>query len=137
MAAFVNDDVWFSIFNGGAVNLSAYIKSGQLTYNKQIVDVSVMGISWIKRLGGVGDWKVELEFIADYDPALTWHTLSDVLGVVAAGVYLPNGILQSATNPSFAGNLILEDLPVGGAFGDLATFNVTFLGAGALVITDT
>ena len=135
MAAFVNDDVWFSVDNGGHVDLSDYIKSGQLTINKQIVDVSVMGVSWIQRLGGIGDWKIDLEFIADYDngpPERTWYTLYDVLGVVAECVYLPNGSAAAPANPKFTGNAILGEIPIGGSFSELATFNVTFECSGAL-----
>ncbi len=134
MAAFVNDDVWFSVDDGAVRDLSDYIKSGQLTLNNEIVDVSVMGTSWMQRLGGVGDWKIELEFIADYAANLTWITLYAVLGTVSDVVFLPNGAAAGAANPKFSGGAILGEIPVGGNFGEVATFNVTFEGSGVLTV---
>ncbi|MCJ7808136.1 MAG: phage tail protein, partial [Dehalococcoidia bacterium] len=87
---------------------------------------------WIQRLGGVGDWKIDLELIADYTPADTWLTLYAVLGVVAECIFLPNTGTPGPANPEFTGNAILGEIPVGGAFGELGTFNVTFEGSGAL-----
>lgn len=127
MAVYVNDNAYLSV---GGAPLSEYVKSAQITVNGEIQDTSAMGSTWRKRIGGVTDWKLDVEWYADFDPAKTYHTLAAALNTSTAIIYRPDAGVIAPANPEWTGTALLEELAVGGAWGETAMFTSSFLGDG-------
>lgn len=130
MAEFVLMDASVSI---NAVDLSDHVRSVTIDYSAETPESTAMGDTVKERLGGLLDWKVDIEFNQDFAALKVDATLFPLVGVSTALIIKPDSGAISATNPAFTGNGILNSYnPVAGKVGDVATTKATFMGTGVL-----
>lgn len=130
MATFVFTDGRVEI---NAVNLSSLVRKVTLTPSADAQESTAMGATYRARLGGLKDWKVEVEFNQDYAASLVDVTLFPLLGTTFTVKIRPTTGAISTTNPEYQGTgLLTEYTPIDGSVGDLATAKVSIMGAGTL-----
>jgi hypothetical protein len=130
MATFVLTDARVEL---NAVNLSSLVRKVTLTPSVDAQESTAMGATYRARLGGLKDWKVEVEFNQDFAAAQVDATLFPLLGTVFSVKVRPTTGVISATNPEYQGNgLLTEYTPIDGSVGDLATATASIEGAGVL-----
>jgi hypothetical protein len=136
MAQEVFTDAYVSI---NSVDLSDHVKSVKLNYQANGVDGSAMSNLFAVTMPGLKSWDLEIEFYQDYALAKVDATMFSLVGAAAFAVALrPKSAVQSATNPTFAGNaLCLSYQPMGGAHGDAHMAPVSLRGTGTLTRTAT
>lgn len=130
MATFVFTDGRVEL---NAVNLSSLTRKVTLTPSADAQESTAMGATYRARLGGLKDWKVEIEFNQDYAASLVDVTLFPLLGSTFTVKIRPTTGAISTTNPEYQGTgLLTEYTPIDGSVGDLATAKVSIMGAGTL-----
>ena len=132
MAHFILNDAEVVV---NAVDLSDHVSSVRLNYSAELQDNSSMGDDTRKRLAGIKEWSIEVEFKQDFAAAEVDATLFTLVGAAFFTVtVMPDKSLGvSATNPKYSGSAVLESYPpLDGAFGDLAKTSVVFQSAGVL-----
>lgn len=132
MAEFVYTDAAVTV---NAVDLSDKVRSATLTVSADLQENTAMGSTWRRRIPGLLDSTVELEFNQDFAASEVDATLWAVfIGGAAVTVTIrPDSAAISATNPDFTGSLCLEEYtPLGGEVGEAAMAPVTFQGAGTI-----
>lgn len=130
MAILVLTDAAVSI-NGNDV--SAHVTQVTLTYNATLQESTVMGNTTHQRIGGLKDWKVELELEQDYAAGNIDSILFPLVGTTFTLLVKASSAANSTSNPQYSGTGILESYtPVAGKVGDLAKTPVAILAAGAL-----
>jgi hypothetical protein len=136
MAEFVLTDAFVSV---NAVDLSDHVKSVTVKYSAELQDATVMGNAGRRKLAGLKDWSIDVEFDQDFASAKVDATLYSLVGVeTALKVRASKTGAISATNPEFQGNGMLESYsPVAGSIGDVLRTSVTFQGSdGVALIRD-
>ena len=105
-----------------------------LTYEAELLDKTVMGSSFRKRIAGLRNWSASIELLQDYASAEITEKLWNMIG--SSGLYLlvrPTSAAASATNPEFTGSCCLESFtPIAGGVGELSAASVTLQGNGSL-----
>jgi hypothetical protein len=131
MAHLVFTDAFVSI-NG--VDLSDDVESVQLEYKSELQDDTNMGHTTRKRLGGLKDWSLQVNFRQDFAAAQVDATLFSLVGSTFTVIVRPvKGTVVGATNPNYTGTGILESYrPIGDGVGSVATAPVTIQAAGDL-----
>lgn len=116
------------------VDLSDHVRSVAINYSAEIHDRTAMGSSARKRLAGLKDFNVTVEFNQDYAASKVDATLFPYVGSTNKWINIKKA--SSATtgvNPRFHGKCLLESYsPISNGVGDLATVSVTFQGDGDL-----
>ena len=141
MAKFVFTTDYFAIDNssGNAVDLSAYVRSITINYGRAEIDKSAAGNVGIARMAGLFDWTIDVELLQDFDAAKVDATL---YGFVAAGYegtvsFRPTSAVQSATNPTYAGEGIVFNYPITLTHGEVAVTSFTITGSNGAAMTRT
>lgn len=130
MAIFVFTDGRVEI---NSVNLSDHVRKVTLSPSADAQESTAMGATYRARLGGLKDWKVEVEFNQDYAASNVDVTLFALLGSTTTIKVRPTTGSIAATNPEYTGTVLLtEYTPIDGSVGDLAMAKANFEGAGAL-----
>jgi hypothetical protein len=89
-----------------------------------------MGANTKKNIGGIKDWSMSFEFVADES---TVGSLFDKVGTVIPVAVRASAEAVGATNPSYEGNgLITEFSPLDGTVGDLQKVTLTVVASGDL-----
>lgn len=131
MASFAFLDARLTV---NAVNLSTFLTSVTLNVEVEELEDTAMGDLWRSRLGGLKDYTLDAEFNSDFAAAAVDVTLWPLLGTVVPFTIRATTAAISATNPEYAGSLLISQLtPLDGSVGDLAKNSVTWPGAAALV----
>jgi hypothetical protein len=128
MAKLVLTDVFVEV---AGVDLSARVDSVTLNFGPALVESSAFGSSSVRRLAGVKDWSVDLQFQQDFAAGQVDATLSGpALAGTAVTVELrPTTAARSATNPAYRGSAFIESYtPLGGAHGELSRAPVALKG---------
>jgi hypothetical protein len=122
-----------------SVDLSAHVRSVKLNYEANMLDDTMMGDATKSNKPGLKNWSVDIEFEQDYASGQVDATLFPLVGAAAFAIsFRPDAAVQGSTNPTFAGNAVLENYnPMGGSVGELHMTSVTFRCAGALSRTAT
>jgi hypothetical protein len=119
---------------GAGWNASSRVTGVTLTYEGELLEKTAMGSSFRKRITGLKNWSLAVEFNMDYADTQVEDRLWDFIG--SSGTYiniLPTSAAVGASNPRYHGACLLESLPViSGSVGELATASVTFQGNGVL-----
>ena len=124
MAIEVLKDAFVSI---NAVNLSDHVESVTIDDSVSLEDASVMGDAAQRRLAGLRDWTLTVNFRQDFDAAKVDATLQSLVGVQTAIKVRKSSAAISATNPERQGNGMLESLPiVAGSVGTTHNVSVSF-----------
>ena len=130
MAKFVGTDVSVVL---NSVDLSDRVEEIELSINGEVVDATTMGATFREKLGGLKDWSVSITFAQDFAANEVDATLFPIVGTSVPIVVKPTSAGVGATNPSFSGNVIVEQYnPLGPTVGELVTAPVTLQGNGVL-----
>ena len=125
MAIEILKDAFVSI---NAVDLSDHVESVELPDSVELQDATVMGDTARRRLGGLRDWTLTVNWRQDFAAAKVDATLQPLIGVeTAIKVRKSKTDAISATNPEYQGNGMLEELPlVAGAVGEVHNVSTAF-----------
>ena len=117
MAIEVLKDAFLSI---NAVDLSDHVRQVTITRTVNLARGTAMGDAAERRLAGLFDWSMDVEFYQDYDAAKVDATMNGLVGVeTAIKVRKSKTDAISATNPEYQGNGMVESYPVvAGSVGD-------------------
>jgi len=130
MAKFVLNDASVTI---NSVDLSDHVSSVTLEISSDEIMTTAMGETFQSRTGGLKDGSLSIEFQNDFAASEVDATLWPLLGTTTAFVIKPKSDAISATNPSYSGNILVnQHIPVGNAVGELATMSVTYPTSGAI-----
>jgi hypothetical protein len=134
MAVFVLQDASVTV---NAVDLSTYVTSITLNYDRDAVEVTAMSSSSTAGhvfTGGLQNISCDITFNQDFAATKVAATLDALVGTTTTVVIKPTSAAVSATNPSYtiSNTFCNGTQPVAGSVGDLAAMSVSFTG-GSLV----
>ena len=133
MAVYLNNKVGVKI---GTTDLSDHVKSVTINRSFQELDVTAMGDTGVKRVKGLEDSNIVVEFMNDTAASSVLQTLQGVWGTNAA-IKLINqkGTAVSAANPVYSATVLVNNTTdINGAVGDLSTQSITFNVSGAITV---
>ena len=111
----------------GSTVYTGFINKVTLKESSSEVEVQAFGDSYVKRIGGLKDASISLDFHNDYDAASVQQTLGALVGSAATVVVAPKGSVPGTANPTWTCEaFIAEWSHIDGALGDLATTSVTW-----------
>lgn len=111
----------------GGVDLSSHITKVTLSSSRAEIETTTFGNTARRRVAGLADNSVAIDFNQDFAAAQVEATLYPLLGSTAAVIVRPNGTATSATNPSYSFNaLVTEWMPLDAQVGELATASITW-----------
>ena len=127
MAVFVLTDASVTV---NSVDLSSYVTSVTLNYEKDSVEVTAMGSSGHVFTGGLQNNTLDITFNQDFAATKVAATLDALIGTTTTVVVKPTSAAVSATNPSYtmSNAFLAATQPVAGSVGDLAAMSVSFTG---------
>jgi hypothetical protein len=109
----------------GGVDLSQHITKVTLSSTRAEIETTTFGNSAKRRVGGLADNSVSLDFNNDYSSVET--TLYPLLGSTAQVQVWPNGTTTGTANPKFTFNVLITEWPsLDAQVGELTTASVTF-----------
>lgn len=110
------------------VDLSDHIASVEYTTEVEDIETTAFGDSGRRRVGGLKDESVSLDFHQDWDANEVDATVGPLVGGTASIYIVPKGTAAtvSATNPKYEGNVLITEWGFGGGVGELATVSVTW-----------
>lgn len=120
------------------VDLSDHVRSVTISYSAEILDKTAMGSSGRRRIAGLKDFNVSVEFNQDFAANKVDATLFGYIGSTAKWITIKKeSSAAGAVNPRFHGDVLLESYPIGGDVGSLMVSSVTFQGDGLLTRSTT
>ena len=133
MAVFVLTDASLTV---NSVNLSAYVTSITLNWERDSVETTAMGATGHVFTGGLQNISLDVTLNQDFAASTVAPTLDALVGSTTTVVVKPTSAATSATNPTYTiSNAFLAAVqPVSGSTGDLASMSISFTG-GSLVKT--
>jgi hypothetical protein len=133
VAVFVLTDASLTI---NAVNLSAFVTSLTLNWERDQIETTGMGASGHVFTGGLQSLSLDVTMNQDFAASSVAATLDALVGTTTTVVVKPTSAAASATNPVYTiSNMYLGAVqPVSGSTGDLASMSISLTG-GTLVKT--
>lgn len=131
MAVFVFTDASVKIAptTGGVdVDISPYVLSCTLTYEKDSVEITAMGNSGHLFTGGLTNLSVSLEVNNDQAAGKTLETLWSNVGTGTTQLTISNVTTAGTQKFTIVNAFLAASTPVNGAVGDLSKQSVTFTG---------
>ncbi|NBX58257.1 MAG: radical SAM protein [Gammaproteobacteria bacterium] len=118
------------------MNLSAYVTSITLNWERDSVETTAMGATGHVFAGGLQNISLDVTLNQDFAASTVAPTLDALVGSTTTVVVKPTSAATSATNPTYTiSNAFLAAVqPVSGSTGDLASMSISFTG-GSLVKT--
>jgi len=111
----------------GGVDLSSHITKVTLSTTRAEVETTTFGNTAKRRIAGLADNSVAIDFNQDFAAASVEATLYPLVGSTAAVVVKPNGTATGTANPAYSFSaLITEWMPLDAQVGELAQASVTF-----------
>lgn len=135
MSEMVLKNAFFSIGTTAAPTaLTSKVKSVNIVYSAEMLDKTAMGSSGRRRIAGLKDAKVTVEFNQDFAASQVDATLFPLIGSTAKRIVIrPTTAVVGTGNPRFYGNFLLDSYgPVAGSVGALHTVSASFTGDGVL-----
>ena len=130
MAKFVLNDASVTI---NSVDLSDHVSSVTLEISADEIMTTSMGSTFQERVGGLKDGSLSIEFQNDFAASEVDATLWPLFGTVTSFVIKPTSDAVSSTNPSYSGNILInQHIPVGNAVGELATMSLAYPTSGTI-----
>ena len=121
-------------------NVSASVKSVELSRTFDMLDDTVMGETARSRKAGLEDVTATIEFVQTFEAGGGQLNIDEILSNVAdisqsgksVQIYIrPTAGVQGPTNPSYRFNCVLEShTPMSGAVGEILMTSVPFRSAG-------
>lgn len=116
-----------------STDLSTFVSSVTINTSYDIVETTAFGDTAKKRVAGLADNSVSIEFHQDYATSAVEQTIYPLLGTAATCEIRPVNTTVSSINPKYTFSaLIAEWTPVNGSVGELATASVTWPISGAI-----
>lgn len=114
-------------------DLSGWVTSVTLDTKYDIVETTAFGDTAKKRVAGLADNSISLEFQQDFASSAVESTIYPLLGTAASIVIKPVNTTVSTTNPSYTVSAVVAEWqPLKGGIGQLATASVTWPVSGAI-----
>ena len=111
----------------GGVDLSSHITKVTLSTSRAEIDTTTFGNVAKRRVAGLQDNSVSIDFNQDFAAATVEATLYPLLGSTAQIIVKPNGTATGTANPSYTFNaLAVEWTPLDAQVGDLATASISW-----------
>ena len=115
------------------VDLSSSISSVTLDTKYDIVETTAFGDTAKKRVAGLADNSISLEFFQDFAASNVEATIYPLLGTATTVVVKPVSTTTGSTNPSYTVSAVVSEWqPLKGGIGQLATASVTWPVSGAI-----
>lgn len=115
------------------VDLSNSISSVTLDTKYDIVETTAFGDTAKKRVAGLADNSISLEFFQDFAASNVEATIYPLLGTATTVVVKPVSTTTGSTNPSYTVSAVVSEWqPLKGGIGQLATASVTWPVSGAI-----
>lgn len=131
MAVFVftNASVQLAPTTGGTkINLSSYVTSVTLTYEKDAIETTAMGATGHVFIGGLQNISVALELNNDQATSSVLETLWSNVGTGTSELTISNTTTVGDQKFTIVNAYLTSSTPVNGAVGDLSKQSVTFTG---------
>jgi hypothetical protein len=126
MAVFVFTDAFLTV---NTINLSAYVTSISVNYEKDSVETTAMGATGHVMTGGLQNLSVTVELNNDQAAASVLETLYSAVGSGSNTLVIKNATSGSPLPVFTCSNMFLAaSTPVNGAVGELSKQSVTFTG---------
>jgi hypothetical protein len=126
MAVFVFTDAFLTV---NTINLSAYVTSISVNYEKDSVETTAMGATGHVMTGGLQNLSVTIELNNDQAAASVLETLYSAVGSGSNTLVIKNATSGSPLPVFTCSNMFLAaSTPVNGAVGELSKQSVTFTG---------
>jgi len=117
----------------GGIDLSDHINNVTLDTKYDIVETTAFGDTAKKRVAGLADNSISIDFMQDYGSSSVEATIYPLLGTAAAIVIKPVAGTTTATNPQYTVSAVVSEWqPLKGQIGALATASVTWPVSGAI-----
>ena len=111
----------------GGVDLSSHITKVTLSTTRAEVETTTFGNTAKRRVAGLADSSVAIDFNQDFAAASVETTLYPLLGSTATVVVKPNGTAAGTANPSYTFSaLVTEWMPLDAQVGELAAASITW-----------
>ena len=111
----------------GGVDLSSHITKVTLSTTRAEVETTTMGNTAKRRVAGLADNSVSIDFNQDFSAAAVEASIYPLLGSTAAVVVKPNGTATGTANPAYSFNaLITEWMPLDAQVGELASASISW-----------
>jgi hypothetical protein len=111
----------------GGVDLSQHITKVTLSATRAEIETTTFGNTAKRRVGGLADNSVSIDFNNDYVGATVESTLYPLLGSTAQVIVKPNGTTTGTANPAYTFNvLVTEWMPLDAQVGELTTASITW-----------
>ena len=111
----------------GGVDLSSSIRKVTLSTSRAELDTTTFGSSAKRRVAGLADNKVSLDFNQDFSASSVEASIYTLIGSTTTIVIKPNGTTASATNPSYTFTaLVTSWTPLDAQVGELASATITW-----------
>ena len=133
MAVFLNNGVVLTV---NSVDLSDKVQA--LTINRVFteLDVTAMGDAGIRRVKGLEDSSITIDFLNDTAAGETLATLQAAYGTNVVVTAKQTSAVVSATNPLYTMTCLINNLTdINGAVGDIGMQSVTWSVSGTVAVT--
>ena len=111
----------------GGVDLSSHITKVTLSTTRAEIETTTFGNTAKRRVAGLADNSVSIDFNQDFAAASVETTLYPLLGSTATVVVKPNGTATGTANPSYTFSaLVTEWMPLDAQVGELAAASITW-----------
>jgi hypothetical protein len=118
----------------GTAVLSTSIAAVTLDITADEIEVTSFGDSYRKRIGGLRDASVSLDFHQDFGAGAVDSLLFPLMGQTVDIKIAPTSGTVTATNPEYRFSaLVTQYQPFAGSIGDLATLSITWPVSGEVV----
>jgi hypothetical protein len=133
MAVFLNNGVVLTV---NSVDLSDHVTAITINRTFTELDVTAMGDSGVKRVKGLEDSSVTIDFLNDTATGEVLQTLQAAYGTNVTLTAKQTSAAVSATNPLYTMTCLVNNLTdINGAVGDLGTQSVTWTVSGTVAVT--
>jgi len=111
----------------GGVDLSSHITKVTLSTTRAEVETTTFGNTAKRRIAGLADNSVAIDFNQDFAAASVETTLYPLLGGTTTVVVKPNGTATGTANPAYTFSaLVTEWMPLDAQVGELASASITW-----------
>ncbi len=133
MAVFLNNGVVLTV---NSVDLSDHVTAITINRTFEELTVTAMGDSGQKRVKGLEDSSVTIDFLNDTATSEVLQTLQAAYGTNVTVTAKQTSAATSATNPLYTMTCLVNNLTdINGAVGDLSTQSVTWTVSGTVAVT--
>ena len=133
MAVFLNNGVVLTV---NSVDLSDHVTAVTINQTFSELDVTAMGDSGVRRVKGLEDSSITIDFLNDTSAGETLATLQAAYGTNVTVTAKQTSAAVGAENPLYTMTCLVNNLTdINGAVGDIGTQSVTWNVSGTVAVT--